>query len=56
MTELAAIQQEEELRKRGLDLVSIDTEDPRLRAMLNPRPARGCSAPDAAFPVIAAAP
>lgn len=36
MTELAAIQQEEELRKRGLDLVSIDTEDPRLRAMLNP--------------------
>lgn len=36
MAELAAIQQEEELRKRGLDLVSIDTEDPRLRAMLNP--------------------
>lgn len=36
MAELAAIQQEEELRKRGVDLVSLNTEDPRLRAMLNP--------------------
>ncbi|MDW3715642.1 MULTISPECIES: hypothetical protein [unclassified Pseudomonas] len=36
MAELAAIQQEEELRKRGVDLVSLDTEDPRLRAMLDP--------------------
>ncbi|MCU9951162.1 hypothetical protein [Pseudomonas sp. PDM13] len=41
MAELAAIQQEEELRKRGVDLVSLNTEDPRLRAMLNPSTSAG---------------
>lgn len=41
MAELTAVQQEEELRKRGLDLVSITPEDPRLRALLSPSTTAG---------------